>query len=123
MVTLSSVDDLQTAEIELKKLKASHPELFKKLLHVVGLTRAFQFRYQYMGSLIMDEDATVFAPEFVMPSVIDLYTEEIQTLKADQNIYMLRRIFTSYESIGYAKLSMLVLGQSPESLIGASYIK
>ena len=50
MITLSSVDELQTAETELEKIKNSYPELFNKLLHVVGLTRAFQFKYQYMGT-------------------------------------------------------------------------
>ena len=123
MVTLSSVDELQTTEEALEKIKNSYPELFKKLLHVVGLTRAFQFKYQYMGCLIMDEDASEFTPEFVMPSVISLYKEEIQKLKDDQNIHILQKTFADYETIGYAKISMLVLGQSPESLLGASYIK
>ncbi|MFB5283239.1 MULTISPECIES: hypothetical protein [Peribacillus] len=123
MVTLSSVDELQTTEEALEKIKDSYPELFKKLLHVVGLTRAFQFKYQYMGCLIMDEDASEFTPEFVMPSVISLYKEEIQKLKDDQNIHILQKTFADYETIGYAKISMLVLGQSPESLLGASYIK
>ncbi|AZV41366.1 hypothetical protein [Peribacillus asahii] len=123
MVTLSSVDELQTTEEALEKIKDSYPELFKKLLHVVGLTRAFQFKYQYMGCLIMDEDASEFTPEFVMPSVISLYKEEIQKLKDDPNIHILQKTFADYETIGYAKISMLVLGQSPESLLGASYIK
>lgn len=123
MVTLSSVDELQTAEKEVENIKNSYPELFKKILHVVGLTRAFQFKYQYMGCLIMDENPNDFAPEFVMPSVISLYKAEIQKLKDDPSIDILRRTFANYESIGYAKVSMLVLGQSPESLIGASYIK
>ncbi|MFJ8246382.1 hypothetical protein [Peribacillus asahii] len=123
MVTLSSVDELQTTEEALEEIKDSYPELFKKLLHVVGLTRAFQFKYQYMGCLIMDEDASEFTPEFVMPSVISLYKEEIQKLKDDQNIHILQKTFADYETIGYAKISMLVLGQSPESLLGASYIK
>lgn len=123
MVTLSSVDELQTAEKEVENIKNSYPELFKKILHVVGLTRAFQFKYQYMGCLIMDENPNDYAPEFVMPSVISLYKAEIQKLKDDPSIHILRKTFANYESIGYAKVSMLVLGQSPESLIGASYIK
>jgi hypothetical protein len=58
-----------------------------------------------------------------MPSVISLYKEEIQKLKDDPNIHILQKTFADYETIGYAKISMLVLGQSPESLLGASYIK
>lgn len=123
MIALSSVDDLQTTEDELLEIKKLYPNLFNKLLHVIGLTRAFQFKYQYMGSLIMNEDANEFSPEFVMPSVIALYKQEVQKLIDDPNIESLRKIFASHGTIGYAKISMLVLGQSPESLIGASYIK
>ena len=123
MIALSSVDELQTAELELENIKDVYPELFNKLLHVIGLTRACQFQYQYMGCLIMNENASEFAPEFIMPSVINLYKTEIQKLKADPNIHILQRAFSNYESIGYAKLSMLALGQSPESLIAGSYIK
>ena len=33
------------------------------------------------------------------------------------------KLFAAYQSIGYAKLSLLVLGKSPESLLGALVIK
>lgn len=123
MITLSSVDELQATEEALEKIKYSYPELFKKLLHVVALTRAFQFKYQYMGTLIMDENPNEYTPEFVMPSVITLYKVEVQKLKDDPNIEVLRQTFSQNENIGFAKISMLVLGKSPESLLGASYIK
>ncbi|MGE7604458.1 hypothetical protein ACQKL5_18585 [Peribacillus sp. NPDC097675] len=123
MITLSSVDELQAAEEALEKIEYSYPELFKKLLHVVALTRAFQFKYQYMGTLIMDENPNEYTPEFVMPSVINLYKDEVQKLKDDPNIEVLRQTFSQNENTGFAKISMLVLGKSPESLLGASYIK
>ena len=50
MITLSNVDELHAAEeATWRKLKV-YPELFNKLLHVVALTRAFQFKYQFMGT-------------------------------------------------------------------------
>ncbi|MFJ7510971.1 hypothetical protein ACIQW7_16075 [Peribacillus simplex] len=123
MITLSSVDELQATESALEKIKYSYPELFNKLFHVVALTRALQFKYQFMGTLIMDENPNEYTPEFVMPSVIGLYIEEVQKLKDDPNIQVLLQTFSQNKNIGYAKISMLVLGKSPESLLGASYIK
>ncbi|MBO0999495.1 hypothetical protein IOC57_17315 [Bacillus sp. SD075] len=123
MITLSSVDELQSTESALEKIKYSYPELFNKLVHIVALTRALQFKYQFMGTLIMDESHNEYTPEFVMPSVIGLYIEEVQKLKDDPNIQVLLQTFSQNKNIGYAKISMLVLGKSPESLLGASYIK
>jgi hypothetical protein len=123
MITLSNVDELQASEAALEKIKYSYPELFNKLLHVVALTRALQFKYQFMGTLIMDENPNEYTPEFVMPSVIELYIEEVQKLKDDPNIQVLLQTFSQSKNIGYAKISMLVLGKSPESLLGASCIK
>ncbi|MDM5357150.1 hypothetical protein [Peribacillus sp. ACCC06369] len=123
MITLSSVDELHETKAALEKIKYSYPELFNKLLHVVALTRTFQFKYQFMGTLIMDENPNEYTPEFVMPSVIRLYIEEVQKLKDDPNIQVLLQTFSQNKNIGYAKISMLVLGKSPESLLGASSIK
>jgi hypothetical protein len=123
MITLSNVDELQASEAALEKIKYSYPELFNKLLHVVALTRALQFKYQFMGTLIMDENHNQYTPEFVMPSIIELYIEEVQKLKDDPNIQVLLQTFSQSKNIGYAKISMLVLGKSPESLLGASCIK
>ncbi|MEV5038944.1 hypothetical protein MRBLBA21_003852 [Peribacillus frigoritolerans] len=123
MITLSNVDELQASEAALEKIKYSYPELFNKLLHVVALTRALQFKYQFMGTLIMDENPNEYTPEFVMPSVIELYIEEVQKLKDDPNIQVLLQTFSQSKNIGYAKISMLVLGKSAESLLGASCIK
>ncbi|MEP9407449.1 hypothetical protein ABKP09_14105 [Peribacillus frigoritolerans] len=123
MITLSNVDELQASEAALEKIKYSYPELFNKLLHVVALTRALQFKYQFMGTLIMDENHNEYTPEFVMPSIIELYIEEVQKLKDDPNIQVLLQTFSQSKNIGYAKISMLVLSKSPESLLGASCIK
>ncbi|KWW18224.1 MULTISPECIES: hypothetical protein [Peribacillus] len=123
MITLSSVDELRATEAALRKIKYSYPELFNKLFHVVALTRTLQFKYHFMGTLLMDENYNEYTPEFVTPSVTDLYKEEVQKLKNDPDFHILLQIFTNSKNIGYAKISMLVLGKSPESLLGASTIK
>jgi hypothetical protein len=123
MITLSSHDQLRATKGALENFQNSFPGLFEKLVDVVSLTRALQFKYQYMGCLLMDEDAGYHAPNFVQRSVLRLYKRELQSLKDDQNFKALKQILSDNKEIGYAKISQLVLGTAPESLLGASIIK
>jgi mRNA-degrading endonuclease RelE of RelBE toxin-antitoxin system len=123
MITLSSIDELKAANEALEKFQKDYPNLFKKLLDIVNLTRAFQFKYQYMGCLIMNEDPGQDSPNFVYSSVLRLYKKELQKLKDDQNSQVLKQTFSEIKNIGYAKISLLVSGMTPESLVGASSIK
>ncbi|AOH53414.1 hypothetical protein ACQKGI_18750 [Peribacillus muralis] len=123
MITLSSFDELRATQAALMKIKYSYPELFNRLFHIVALTRALQFKYHFMGTILMDENHDEYTPEFVIPSVSNLYIEEVQKLKNDPDFQILLQIFSQSKNIGFAKISMLVLGKSPESLLGASTIK
>jgi hypothetical protein len=123
MITLSSLDKLNATTEALEKLKKDYPNLFEKLLDMVNLTRAFQFKYHYMGCLILDEDPGQYAPNFVYGSVLNLYKKELQKLKDDLNFQVLKQTFADFRSIGYAKISQLVLGMTPESLTGTSGIR
>jgi hypothetical protein len=71
----------------------------------------------------VDGEKTVSSPEFVRPSVIQLYQNEVQQLKKDAEFQTLKEIFARYQTIGFAKLSLLILGNKPESLSGAVVIK
>jgi hypothetical protein len=123
MITLSSIDELKDTEEALEKLKKDYPDLFEKLLDMVFLTRAFQFKYHYLGCLIMNEDPGAYTPEFAYGSVLKLYKKELQKLKDDLNFPVLKQTFSEYRNTGYSKISQLVLGMTPESLVGASIIK
>jgi hypothetical protein len=123
MITLSSIDELKAANEALEEFQKDYPNLFKKLLDIVNLTRAFQFKYQYMGCLIMDEDPGQNTPNFVYGSVLRLYKKELQKLKDDQNSQVLKQTFSEIKNIGYAKICLLVSGMTPESLVGASSIR
>ena len=107
----------------LENFKIEYPILFKKLLHIVNLTRAFQFKYQYMGCLIMDQDPANYSPNFVHGSVLRLYINELHILKDDQDSQVLIHTFAGIRNVGYAKISHLVLGSTPDSLVGSSSIK
>lgn len=123
MITLSSHDELKETKEALDTLKKSYPDLFEKLVDVVNLTRALQFKYQYMGCLIMDEDPSYYAPNFVQGSVLRLYKKEVQKLKEDLDCHVLKQTFNDFRETGYAKISQLILGTTPESLTGASIIQ
>lgn len=123
MITLSSIEELKTAKDAIDQLKKDYPNLFEKLLEAVNLTRAFQFKYHYMGSLIMDEDPGEYTPNFVYGSVLRLYKKELQRVKDDPNSHVLKQFLSAFKSTGYAKISLLALGNSPESLLGASSIR
>lgn len=123
MITLTSQDELTAAKDALEQLKQDNPTIFDKLIHVISLTRALQFKYQYLGSLLMDEPANDGSPAFVKPSVIQLYKKEVSQLKEDPDAEKIKQIFTNFHSAGYAKLSLLALGMTPESLTGGSVIR
>jgi hypothetical protein len=123
MITLSSIDELKATKDALEKLKRDYPNLFEKLLDLVNLTRAFQFKYHYMGCLIMDEDPGQYTPNFVYGSVLRLYKKELQKLKDDSDSQVLKQTFSEFRHTGYAKISLLVLGKTPESLLGSSSIR
>ncbi|WP_299094081.1 hypothetical protein [uncultured Metabacillus sp.] len=123
MMLVTSQAELTSTNDALQTLKKDFPTLFQKLMHVVNLTRALQFNYQYMGCLIMDEDAEHYTPSFVYGSVLRLYKKEVQKLRDDENFDRINKFLSHYKKIGYAKISLLILGHSPETLVGPSSIK
>lgn len=123
MITLSSINELNDTKVALEKLKKDYPDLFQKLLDMVFLTRAFQFKYNYLGCLIMNEDPGANTPKFANGSVLKVYKRELQKLKDDLDFPVLKQTFSEYKSTGYSKISQLVLGTAPESLVGATIIK
>ncbi|SDN28896.1 hypothetical protein SAMN04488137_3940 [Fictibacillus solisalsi] len=122
MITLVSHNELKAAKEELENIERSCPDLYEKWVHIINLTRALQFKYQYMGALIMNEDCRRYAPEFCQESVVRLYKSELEKLTADENIDTLREMISKFNNAGYAKISLLAIGRSPESLMGTSAI-
>lgn len=121
MVTLSSLGELTAAKEAVEELRSKYPCLYEKLLDMVYLTKAFHFKYEYMGSLLMDEAPGEYSPHFVHDCVLHLYTREIKKLKSDGNFLALQQLFSHFEHTGYAKICLLVQDMPPESLVGTSY--
>lgn len=123
MITLSSVDELQTVNSGILHVKEQQATLFEQTLHVVSLTRALRFHYQYVGCLILDKDTSDCAPKFESPSVVHLYEQEVAKLKQNPSFPIIKQIFKNSQSIGFAKTCLLILGRSPEKLVGAVVMK
>ncbi len=122
MIALANHHDILATKEALDVFKLEHPSLFDQLLHVVSLTRQLHFKYHYMGNLLMNEDPTIYQP-LVKESVMKLYLKEIQMLKDNDRNGVVQTLLAESRHHGYAKISLLILGKSPESLIGAAIIK
>lgn len=123
LVNFCSIDELTAAKDSLEELGKNYPELFKKFLHMIHLTRALQFKYQYMGCLFMDEDPSEYAPISVPESVLNLYLSELQKLKDDVNSGELKEVFARFSNHEYGRICLLLLGSKLESLVGPDVIR
>src|SRR5581483_8095547 len=117
MVVSSSFDELKNAQIAIANLNATKPSIYKEFLNIIHLTRQLQFGYQYMGSLLMDEDPDEFRPKLQDDYVLSIYHREIEKLKADERFPEIKELLNSYKQISYAKICKLILGENPRALV------
>lgn len=118
MLATSTFSDLVNAKSAIDELKSTKPALYKKFVNVIYLTRQLQFKFQYMGSLIMDEMPDNCRPMLQVDYVLEVYQQEVEELKKDDNVIDLKQMLASYKQIGYANISKLVLGKNPSVLVG-----
>jgi hypothetical protein len=118
MLTTTSFSELMHAKSDIKALQDTKPSLFQQFVHVIHLTRQLQFKTQYMGSLIMDEETNTFRPTLKDDYVLTVYQKEIAQLKSNEAITDLKKLLFDHCSMGYATISDLVLGVNPEVLVG-----
>ena len=123
MLTTTSFSELVHAKKEINALKVKKPTVFKQFVHIIHLTRQMQFKFQYMGSLIMDEDPSAFRPIIKDDYVLTVYQQEIAKLKSNSKATALKQLLADHQSMGYATLSDLVLGVSPEVLVGPAVVR
>jgi len=123
MIMTSSFNELMQAKHAIEELKTEKPVVYKKFAHIIHLTYQLQFKFQYMGSLIMDEDSTKHCPKVQDDYVLNVYQTEIKKLKADDEVLNLKQLLAEYRQIGYAKLSDLVMGKNPEVLVGPAVVR
>jgi hypothetical protein len=123
MVIFTSLNDLETTNKAMEDIKKTYPELFVKFLDAVNLTRAFQFKYHYLISLILNEEPGQDKPKFVYGSVLRLYKREVQKLKDDVDFHVLAQFFIENKNMDSTKICLLALGMTPDSLVGTSFFK
>ncbi|MGE8080270.1 hypothetical protein [Peribacillus loiseleuriae] len=122
MITLSSLDELRTVNSGILHVKAQQAKLFEQTHHVISLTRALRFHYQYVGCLILDKDTSDCAPKFESPSVVHLYEQGVAKFKQNPSFPIIKQIFTNAQDIGFAKICLMI-GRSSEKLVGAVIMK
>ncbi|MCD5325695.1 MULTISPECIES: hypothetical protein [Pontibacillus] len=120
MIKAASLKQLREVSEDLNTLRKAEQELFQQFIHIIQLTRQLQLRYDYMGCLLLQEDPRQCAPDFIEESVLNLYQHEIDTLRKHPQMDKLENLLDHYKGIGYTKISLLALGESPESLVGPS---
>ncbi|MCM3759914.1 hypothetical protein M3212_03825 [Alkalihalobacillus oceani] len=124
MLTVSSYQEVHTAKEAIERFRQAKPGLFQKFLNVIHLTRQLQYGYQYMGALIMEENAAEqFQPQAQADYVLAVYKREIEQLKADSKIQELKQFLAANRQVSYAHLSKLALGIEPEGLIGPIWVR
>jgi len=123
LVTFCCINELEEVSEALKSLEKEYPNLYKKMVDMVYLTRALNFKFQYMGALLLDIPATEFTPISVHDSVLRLYKRELQTLKQSENFPALKQILSTYEHASFTNICLLLLGIKPKSLVGPTFSK
>lgn len=123
MVIATSYNELKNAQLAIENFNAAKPSIYQKFINIINLTRQFQFGYQYMGSLLMDEDPGKFQPQAQDGYVLSVYQGEIEKLKSDNKFQELKQLLIRYKQISYANISRLALGENPKALVGPTVIR
>jgi hypothetical protein len=123
MLIASSYNQLKNAQTAIESLHEIKPSIYSKFLNVIKLTRQMQYGYQYMGSLVMDEDPSDFVPNFQNDYVLSVYKREIEKLKADNKFPDLKELLNTYKHVSYENISKLALGENPKALVGPILVR
>ncbi|MEH7374484.1 MULTISPECIES: hypothetical protein [Bacillaceae] len=122
MLVSANYNELKDAKIAIVNLSATKPSIYDKLLNIIELTRQLNYGYEYMGSLLMDEDSSQFKPIAKDDYVLSVYHREIEKLKKDPKFFELKQLLKEYRQVSYANISKLVLGKNPRELVGPTVI-
>ena len=123
MLVAPCLNELVTTKKAIEKLNETKPTLFRKFMNIIQLTRQLQFGYQFMGTLLMDEDPSGYYPSFKDDYVLSVYKREIENLKKDTRFQDLQQLLASYKKISYSNICKLALGINPKVLVGPTLIR
>ncbi|WP_413303701.1 hypothetical protein AA0X95_26625 [Bacillus sp. 1P10SD] len=123
MVIASSYNELKNALTAIENLNAKKPSIYQKFIRIIKLTRQFQYGYQYMGSLLMDEDTSESHPKSQDEYVLSVYHREIEQIKSDNKFSDLKQLLKAYKQVSYGNISKLALGENPRALVGPTIVR
>ena len=122
MITGSNYTQLKDAQIAIEKLHVTKPSIYKKFINIVKLTRQLRCGYQYMGTVIMDENTSDFYPGSLDNYILSVYHREIEKLKTDEKFSELKQVLNKYKQVSYVNISKLALGENPKELVGPTLV-
>lgn len=123
MLVNSSIHELLDAQQSIEAFRKNEPIIYKKVMHMIYLTRQLQFGYQYMGCLLMDENPDKFQPVIQDEYILSVYQQEIEKLKQDKMVHDLKQLLSSYKQISYYVMCQLMLGTNPKLLVGPTVVR
>ncbi|TQS74162.1 hypothetical protein DX933_12610 [Ornithinibacillus gellani] len=123
MIATTSFGELLEAKQALEYVKSEEPIYYKRFVQVLQLTRQLQYKFQYMCSLLVDEDPGRSRPVNQNEYVLQLYQEELTKLKRSTETHAIKHLLMNYHRLGYANICRLALGANPKVLVGPSAIR
>ncbi|SFL53333.1 hypothetical protein SAMN04487943_10297 [Gracilibacillus orientalis] len=123
MLISANKKNLQDVQYAIQDLKAEDPAQFVQFKNVISLTRQLQYSFQYLGCLIMDEDASEFSPEVQNSYVLSIYQQEIDKLKKEYCLDKVQQLLATYQEVSYHHICKLILGKEMEMLIGPMVVR
>ncbi|WP_217586043.1 hypothetical protein [Lentibacillus saliphilus] len=122
MLTTTSYNELQQAQQALHHIADVRPEIHEQFINLIQLTRQLQYKLQYLGCLIMDEETDQNAPHHQNPFVLSVYKREINDFKKSAGATLLIQMLANFEKLGYATVCRLALGVNPTQLVGPKVV-
>ncbi|WP_330949068.1 hypothetical protein [Virgibacillus sp. MG-45] len=123
MLTTTSFSELLRAQKAIENMRQAKPALYQKFVNVIQLTRQLQYKLQFLGCLIMDENPGKCTPAHQSEFVLALYQKEVEKLKMDETADDLLELLASYQKLGYATICRLALGTNPKVLVGPAVVR
>ena len=108
---ISEMDELKQVKSNLEQLHNEAPHIYAKLEYIASLTRQLSIHYKYLGLLMFSNDAELVQnnrPTLIRESVLALYEQEVEKVKAEQNFILFKNNIQSKPIERDSKLHAMV---------------
>ncbi|RIM69995.1 hypothetical protein BU600_05545, partial [Staphylococcus arlettae] len=99
---ISEMDELKQVKSNLEQLHNEAPHIYAKLEYIASLTRQLSIHYKYLGLLMFSNDAELVQnnrPTLIRESVLALYEQEVEKVKAEQNFILFKNMMLNLHNV------------------------